>query len=164
MVYDIMNDKQRKAFEEFFETDFSFEIPKLARFRVNAFNQNRAPAPCSATFRPPFLTLDELNSPKTFKDLCMLPADWCWSRDPPAPANPPPRRHGQSLQRQSAGSHYHDRRSIEFVHESKRCLVNQREVHRDTLGFTEALRSALREDPDVVLVGKCAIWRPFAWR
>src|ERR1019366_2189017 len=103
MVYDIMNDKQRKAFEEFFETDFSFEIPKLARFRVNAFNQNRG---AGAVFRN-------------------IPSNIITIEDP-----------------------------IEFVHESKRCLVNQREVHRDTLGFTEALRSALREDPDVILVGE----------
>src|SRR6266849_3744113 len=73
MVYDIMNDKQRKAFEEFFETDFSFEIPKLARFRVNAFNQNRGAGAVFRNIPSAILSLDELNAPKTFKDLCMLP-------------------------------------------------------------------------------------------
>ena len=73
MVYDIMNDKQRKAFEEFFETDFSFEIPKLARFRVNAFNQNRGAGAVFRNIPSTILSLDELNAPKTFKDLCMLP-------------------------------------------------------------------------------------------
>jgi twitching motility protein PilT len=75
MVYDIMNDKQRKAFEEFYETDFSFEIPKLARFRVNAFNQNRG---AGAVFR---------NIPSTI--YACFPAVWCWSRDPPDPASRP---------------------------------------------------------------------------
>src|ERR1700722_8887903 len=73
MEYDIMNDKQRKAFEEFFETDFSFEIPKLARFRVNAFNQNRGAGAVFRNIPSTILSLDELNAPKTFKDLCMLP-------------------------------------------------------------------------------------------
>src|SRR5919109_430716 len=73
MVYDIMNDKQRKDFEEFLETDFSFEIPKLARFRVNAFNQNRG---CAAVFRTipsVILSLDDLAAPRIFKDIAMHP-------------------------------------------------------------------------------------------
>jgi len=144
MVYDIMNDKQRKAFEEFFETDFSFEIPKLARFRVNAFN-----------IPSTILSLDELNAPKTFKDLCMLPRGLVLVTGPTGS--------GKSTTLAGMVNHCNDNRPdhiitiedpIEFVHESKRCLVNQREVHRDTLGFTEALRSALREDPDIVLVGE----------
>src|SRR6266702_3067680 len=136
MVYDIMNDKQRKAYEEFFETDCSFEIPKLARFRVNAFNQNRGAGAVFRNIPSAILSLDELNAPKTFKDLCMLPrmVNHCNDNRPD---------HIITIED-----------PIEFVHESKRCLVNQREVHRDTLGFTEALRSALREDPDVVLVGE----------
>src|SRR5579863_6415056 len=73
MVYDIMNDKQRKAYEEFFETDFSFEIPKLARFRVNAFNQNRGAGAVFRTIPSLILTLDDLACPKIFRDLCMLP-------------------------------------------------------------------------------------------
>ncbi|MBS0397794.1 MAG: type IV pilus twitching motility protein PilT [Proteobacteria bacterium] len=155
MVYDIMNDKQRKAYEEFFETDFSFEIPKLARFRVNAFNQNRGAGAVFRTIPSVILTLDDLNAPKTFKDLCMLPRGLVLVTGPTGS--------GKSTTLAGMVNHCNDNRPehiitiedpIEFVHESKRCLVNQREVHRDTLGFSEALRSALREDPDVVLVGE----------
>src|ERR1700760_2272067 len=155
MVYDIMNDKQRKAYEEFFETDFSFEIPKLARFRVNAFNQNRGAGAVFRNIPSTILTLDELNAPKTFKDLCMLPRGLVLVTGPTGS--------GKSTTLAGMVNHCNDNRPdhiitiedpIEFVHESKRCLVNQREVHRDTLGFSEALRSALREDPDVVLVGE----------
>src|ERR1700721_631722 len=155
MVYDIMNDKQRKAYEEFFETDFSFEIPKLARFRVNAFNQNRGAGAVFRNIPSTILSLDELNAPKTFKDLCMLPRGLVLVTGPTGS--------GKSTTLAGMVNHCNDNRPdhiitiedpIEFVHESKRCLVNQREVHRDTLGFSEALRSALREDPDVVLVGE----------
>src|SRR6202045_3249743 len=155
MVYDIMNDKQRKAFEEFFETDFSFEIPKLARFRVNAFNQNRGAGAVFRNIPSVILSLDDLASPKIFRDLCMLPRGLVLVTGPTGS--------GKSTTLAGMVNHCNDNRPdhiitiedpIEFVHESKRCLVNQREVHRDTLGFSEALRSALREDPDVVLVGE----------
>ncbi len=99
MVYDIMNDKQRKAFEEFFETDFSFEIPKLARFRVNAFNQNRGAGAVFRNIPSTILSLDELNAPKTFKDLCMLPArSRAGHRADRIGQVDDARRHGQSLQ------------------------------------------------------------------
>jgi twitching motility protein PilT len=143
MVYDIMNDKQRKAYEEFFETDFSFEIPKLARFRVNAFNQNRGAGAVFRNIPSVIMSLDDLQSPKIFRDLCMLPRGLVLVTGPTGS--------GKSTTLAGMVNHCNP---IEFVHESKRCLVNQREVHRDTLGFTEALRSALREDPDVVLVGE----------
>jgi twitching motility protein PilT len=125
LVYDIMNDKQRKDFEEFLETDFSFEIPELARFRVNAFNHNRGAGAVFRTIPSKILTLEELNAPAVFKDISDNPRGIVLVTGP-----------------------------IEFVHQSKKCLVNQREVHRDTLGFSEALRSALREDPDIILVGE----------
>src|SRR6186713_3751491 len=155
MVYDIMNDKQRKAFEEFFETDFSFEIPKLARFRVNAFNQNRGAGAVFRNIPSTILSLDELQAPKTFRDLCMLPRGLVLVTGPTGS--------GKSTTLAAMVDHCNDNRPdhiltiedpIEFVHESKRCLINQREVHRDTLGFAEALRSALREDPDIILVGE----------
>jgi twitching motility protein PilT len=155
MVYDIMNDKQRKAYEEFYETDFSFEIPKLARFRVNAFNQNRGAAAVFRNIPSVVLSLDDLNAPKIFKDISMQPRGLVLVTGPTGS--------GKSTTLAAMINYVNDNRPdhiitiedpIEFVHESKRCLMNQREVHRDTLGFSEALRSALREDPDVILVGE----------
>jgi len=154
-VYDIMNDKQRKAYEEFFETDFSFEVPNLARFRVNAFNQQRGAGAVFRNIPSKVLTLDDLNAPKVFKDLCLLPRGLVLVTGPTGS--------GKSTTLAAMIDYVNINRPdhiitiedpIEFVHESKRSLVNQREVHRDTLGFSEALRSALREDPDVVLVGE----------
>jgi twitching motility protein PilT len=155
MVYDIMNDKQRKAYEEFYETDFSFEIPKLARFRVNAFNQNRGAAAVFRTIPSLIMSLDDLNAPKIFKDMAMHPRGLVLVTGPTGS--------GKSTTLAAMINYVNDNKPdhiitiedpIEFVHESKRSLINQREVHRDTLGFSEALRSALREDPDVILVGE----------
>ena len=156
MVYDIMNDKQRKAYEEFYETDFSFEIPKLARFRVNAFNQNRGAAAVFRNIPSVVLSLDDLNAPKIFKDISMQPRGLVLVTGPTGS--------GKSTTLAAMINYINDNRPdhiitiedpIEFVHDSRRrCLINQREVHRDTLGFSEALRSALREDPDVILVGE----------
>ena len=155
MIYDIMNDKQRKAFEEFFETDFSFEIPDLARFRVNAFNQSRGAGAVFRTIPAIIQTLEDLAAPKIFKDIAMYPRGICLVTGPTGS--------GKSTTLAAMIDYVNDNRPdhiltiedpIEFVHESRRCLINQREVHRDTLGFTEALRSALREDPDVILVGE----------
>ena len=155
MIYDIMNDKQRKAFEEFFETDFSFEIPDLARFRVNAFNQSRGAGAVFRTIPATILTLEDLAAPKIFKDISMYPRGIVLVTGPTGS--------GKSTTLAAMIDYINDNRPdhiltiedpIEFVHESRRCLINQREVHRDTLGFNEALRSALREDPDVILVGE----------
>jgi twitching motility protein PilT len=155
MIYDIMNDKQRKDFEEFFETDFSFEIPKLARFRVNAFNQARGAGAVFRTIPSEILSLDDLGAPKIFKDIAMYPRGICLVTGPTGS--------GKSTTLAAMVDYINDHKPdhiltiedpIEFVHESKRSLINQREVHRDTMGFAEALRSALREDPDVILVGE----------
>lgn len=155
MIYDIMNDKQRKDFEEFFETDFSFEIPKLARFRVNAFNQARGAGAVFRTIPSEILSLDDLGAPAIFKDISMYPRGICLVTGPTGS--------GKSTTLAAMVDYINDHKPdhiltiedpIEFVHESKRSLINQREVHRDTLGFAEALRSALREDPDVILVGE----------
>ncbi len=155
MIYDIMNDKQRKDYEEFLETDFSFEIPKLARFRVNAFNQNRGAAAVFRTIPSVIQTLDDLKTPPIFRDISMYPRGIVLVTGPTGS--------GKSTTLAAMVDYINDNKPdhiltiedpIEFVHESKRCLINQREVHKDTLGFSEALRSALREDPDVILVGE----------
>lgn len=155
LIYDIMNDKQRKDFEEFLETDFSFEIPGLARFRVNAFNHNRGAGSVFRTIPSTILSLEELNCPPTFKEIIDVPRGIVLVTGPTGS--------GKSTTLAAMINHKNDNEyghvltiedPIEFVHQSRKCLFNQREVHRDTLGFSEALRSALREDPDIVLVGE----------
>ena len=155
MVYDIMNDKQRKDFEEFLECDFSFEIPNVARFRVNAFNQNRGAGAVFRTIPSEILSLEKLNAPNIFKEISDYPRGVVLVTGPTGS--------GKSTTLAAMVDHKNNTEKghiltvedpIEFVHQSKKCLINQREVHRDTLGFNEALRSALREDPDVILVGE----------
>jgi twitching motility protein PilT len=155
LIYDIMNDRQRKDFEEFLETDFSFEVPSIARFRVNAFNQNRGAGAVFRTIPSEVLTMEALGMGQVFRDISLLPRGLVLVTGPTGS--------GKSTTLAAMVDFVNDNRCdhiltiedpIEFVHESKRCLVNQREVHRDTLGFSEALRSALREDPDIILVGE----------
>ena len=155
LIYDIMNDKQRKDYEEFLETDFSFEVPGVARFRVNAFNHNRGAGAVFRTIPSKVLTMEDLGMGQVFKDVSSVPRGLVLVTGPTGS--------GKSTTLAAMLDYINDSRydhiltiedPIEFVHESKKCLVNQREVHRDTLGFNEALRSALREDPDIILVGE----------
>lgn len=155
MVYDIMNDKQRKDFEEFLEADFSFEIPGLARFRVNAFNQNRGAAAVFRTIPSKVLTLEELGAPDIFKTISDNPRGIVLVTGPTGSGKSTTLAAMIDYKNEKSNEHILTIEDpIEFVHKSKKCLVNQREVHRDTLGFSEALRSALREDPDIILVGE----------
>ncbi|WP_293265581.1 type IV pilus twitching motility protein PilT [Neptunomonas sp.] len=155
LIYDIMNDKIRKDFEDRFEADFSFEVPGLARFRVNAFNQNRGAAAVFRTIPSKVLTMDDLGMGKVFQDLSLMARGLVLVTGPTGS--------GKSTTLAAMVDYVNEVRSdhiltiedpIEFVHESKKCLVNQREVHRDTQSFANALRSALREDPDIILVGE----------
>ena len=155
LIYDIMNDKQRADFEEFFETDFSFEIPNLARFRVNAFNQNRGAGAVFRTIPSKVLTMEDLGMGEVFKRVSDFKRGVVLVTGPTGS--------GKSTTLAAMIDYINETRKehiltiedpIEFVHESKKSLINQREVHRDTLGFEPALRSALREDPDVILVGE----------
>ena len=155
MVYDIMNDRQRKDYEEFLETDFSFEIPGLARFRVNAFNQHRGAAAAFRNVPSKILNLEELEAPQSFADLAMLPRGIVLVTGPTGSGKSTTLAAMVDEKNRAEYGHIVTIEDpIEFVHDSKRCLINQREVHRDTLGFSEALRSALREDPDTILVGE----------
>jgi twitching motility protein PilT len=155
LVYDIMNDKQRKDFEEFFETDFSFEIPGLARFRVNAFNQDRGASAVFRTIPSKVLTLDDLGCPSTFREIVDVPRGLVLVTGPTGSGKSTTLAAMMDYKNDNEYAHILTIEDpIEFVHTSKKCLINQREVHRDTLGFAEALRSALREDPDIILVGE----------
>ncbi|GAB6041707.1 type IV pilus twitching motility protein PilT [Endothiovibrio diazotrophicus] len=155
MVYDIMNDKQQKDYEEFLETDFSFEVPDLARFRVNAFNHNRGAGAVFRTIPSKILSLEQLNAPASFKTIADTPRGVVLVTGPTGSGKSTTLAAMVDYKNNTEYGHILTIEDpIEFVHESKKCLVNQREVHRDTLGFNEALRSALREDPDVILVGE----------
>ncbi len=155
MIYDIMNDRQRKDYEEFLETDFSFEIPGLARFRVNAYNQHRGAAAAFRNVPNKILNLEELEAPQSFAELAMLPRGIVLVTGPTGSGKSTTLAAMVDEKNRAEYGHIVTIEDpIEFVHESKRCLINQREVHRDTLGFSEALRSALREDPDTILVGE----------
>ncbi len=155
MLYDIMNDRQRKDFEEFFETDFSFEIPGLARFRVNVFNHNRGVGGVFRTIPSNILSLEELKCPTVFKDIANNPRGLVLVTGPTGSGKSTTLAAMVDYKNNTEFGHILTIEDpIEFVHQSKKCLINQREVHRDTLGFSESLRSALREDPDIILVGE----------
>ena len=155
LIYDIMNDKQRRDFEEQLETDFSFEIPDISRFRVNVFNQNRGISAVFRTIPAKILSLEDLGLGQIFKDICNYPRGIVLVTGPTGS--------GKSTTLSAMLDYINLTRyehiltiedPIEFVHESKKCLINQRELHRNTHSFTAALRSALREDPDIILVGE----------
>ncbi|MBK5913268.1 type IV pilus twitching motility protein PilT [Rhodocyclus purpureus] len=155
MVYDIMNDGQRKHYEETLECDFSFEIPRLSRFRVNAFNQHRGAAAVFRTIPSQVMTLDELNCPPIFRSIAEYPRGMVLVTGQTGS--------GKSTTLAAMVNHVNQNHAahiltvedpIEFVHESQKSLINQREVGPHTQSFANALRSALREDPDVILVGE----------
>ena len=155
LIYEIMNDRQRRDYEECLETDFAFEVPGVARFRVNAFHHNRGAGGVFRTIPAGVLSMDDLGMGQIFRDIALAPRGLCLVTGATGC--------GKSTTLAAMMDYINDNKCehiltvedpIEFVHESRKCLVSQREVHRHTLGFNEALRSALREDPDIILVGE----------
>jgi len=155
MVYDIMNDAQRKHYEEFLEVDFSFEIEGLARFRVNGYRDMNGYCTVLRVIPEVIPTFEELNLPEVMRTFCMLSKGLVIITGPTGS--------GKSTTLAAMIDYINQNRNehiitiedpIEFVHTPKKCVINQREVHRNTESFARALRAALREDPDIVLVGE----------
>jgi twitching motility protein PilT len=155
LLYSTMNDGQRRDFEADLEVDFSYAVPGLARFRVNCFHKDGGVAAAFRTIPLAIMTLEDLGAPPSFKDIISVPRGLVLVTGPTGS--------GKSTTLAAMVDHLNGVLSghiltvedpIEFLHTSRKCLINQREVHRDTHGFNQALRSALREDPDIILVGE----------
>jgi len=155
MIADIMNDKNRKTWEENLEADFSFSLPNIARFRVNAFFQERGPAAVFRTIPSKVLSLEDINAPQIFETISEYPKGLVLVTGPTGS--------GKSTTLAAMIDYINKTRNehiltvedpIEFVHKSKKSLINQRELHKHTKSFDNALKSALREDPDIILVGE----------
>jgi len=155
LVYSVMSEEQRGSFEEGAECDFAFEVPGLARFRANVFRQRRGISAVYRVIATRIRTLEELGTPPILRELAM--------RDRGLVLVTGPTGSGKSTTLAAMIDYVNENRHghiitiedpIEFVHESKKCLVQQREVGSHTESFAAALRSALREDPDILLVGE----------
>jgi twitching motility protein PilT len=155
LAYSVMTDAQKHRFEENLELDFSFGLKGLARFRANCFNQRGA---TGAVFRViPFeiKNFNQLGLPAVVTKLCDKPRGLVLVTGPTGSGKSTTL--AAMIDKINSERHEHIltiEDPIEFVHQNKNCLVNQREVHSDTRSFTDALRAALREDPDVVLIGE----------
>jgi len=155
LIYDIMNDAQRKVFEETHECDFSFDLGSLARFRVNVFMQRKGEAAVFRAIPTKIQSIEELGLPSIIRQIC--------NREKGLVLVTGPTGSGKSttlaavidyLNNDFEGHILTIEDPIEFVHPSKKCLVNQRELGPHTDSFANALRAALREDPDIILVGE----------
>lgn len=155
MIYSSMVDEQIKFFEKDWELDYAVMVQSVANFRVNAFKMNHGIAAVFRVIPDKTPTLDQLEMPPVFKDLLDLPNGLILVTGPTGS--------GKSTTLAAMVDYINEKYAehiitiedpIEFTHTSKKSLINQRQVHRDTHDFAAALRSALREDPDVILLGE----------
>jgi len=155
LLYSTMSDHQRRDFEANLEVDFSYAVPGLARFRVNCFHHDRGVGGAFRTIPMAVWTLEDIGAPPSFKEIINVPRGLILVTGPTGSGKTTTLAAMIDFLNTSLPAHILTIEDpIEFVHTSKKCLINQREVHRDTHGFNQALRSALREDPDVILVGE----------
>jgi len=155
LLYSTMSDHQRRDFEANLEVDFSYEVPGLARFRVNCFHHDRGVGGAFRTIPMAVWTLEDIGAPPSFKDIINVPRGLVLVTGPTGSGKTTTLAAMiDHINTTIAGHILTIEDPIEFVHTSRKCLINQREVHRDTHGFNQALRSALREDPDIILVGE----------
>lgn len=155
MIYDIMNDGQRKSFEERLELDFSFDMGAIGRFRVNVFMQQRGEGVVFRTIPSKILSVEQLGLPQILKKMTDKEKGLILVTGPTGS--------GKSTTLAAMVDYLNDtfeghiitiEDPIEFTHRSKKCLVNQRELGAHTYSFANALRAVLREDPDIILVGE----------
>ena len=155
LVYSTMSDAHRRDFEANLEVDYSYSVQGLARFRVNCFHHDRGVGGAFRTIPDSVWTLEDVGAPPIFREIIDVPRGLVLLTGPTGS--------GKSTTLAALIDHLNNKVEghvltiedpIEFVHKSKKCVINQREVHRDTHGFNQALRAALREDPDIILVGE----------
>ncbi len=155
MVYDVMNDNQRKVFEEIYEIDFSIDLGAIARFRVNAFRQRRGDAAVFRQIPTEILSIEKLGLPRICRDLCERERGLILCTGPTGSGKSTTLAAMVDLiNREKSGHILTVEDPIEFVHQSKSCLISQRELGPHTHSFANALKSALREDPDYILIGE----------
>lgn len=155
LIYSSMTDAQIKGFEDTWEADFSIALKGVARFRVNVFNQDRGMGAVFRTIPDEILTLEQLGCPESFKEIINVPRGLVLVTGPTGSGKSTTLAAMMDYLNETKNEHILTIEDpIEFVHHGKKCLINQREVHRDTRSFANALRAALREDPDIILVGE----------
>lgn len=155
MLYSIMTEEQRSEFEEHLECDFAIAFGESARFRVNAFTTNTGSGAVFRTIPTKIPSLEQLNAPEVFKKFAEMDRGLVLVTGPTGSGKSTTLAAMINHINQTSPKHILTIEDpVEFVHESKRCLINHREVGRHTKSFARALKSALREDPDVILVGE----------
>ncbi len=155
LLYSTMSDQQRRDFEANLEVDYSYSVSGLARFRVNCYHHDRGVGGAFRTIPDSVWKLEDVGAPPVFREIIDVPRGLVLVTGPTGS--------GKSTTLAAMIDHLNSyveghiltiEDPIEFLHKSRRCLINQREVHRDTHGFNQALRASLREDPDIILVGE----------